>query len=76
MLFRSSTAEALGALLPEAAIAAIGENGENAVEADPADATADDAKPARTKGGKPAHKAPARKPATRSRRPAKPKADA
>ncbi|WP_305823028.1 NYN domain-containing protein [Massilia brevitalea] len=71
-----AAAEALGALLPEAAIPAIGENGDNAVEADPADATADDAKPARTKGGKPAHKAPARKPATRSRRPAKPKADA
>jgi len=71
-----AAAEALGALLPEAAIAAIGENGDNAVEANPAGATADDAKPARTKGGKPAHKAPARKPATRSRRPAKPKADA
>ena len=70
-----AAAEALGALLPEAAIPAIGENGDNAVEANQADATADGAKPARKKGAKPAHKAPARKPATRSRRPAKPKAD-
>lgn len=70
-----AAAEALGALLPEAAIPAIGENGDNAVEANQADATADGAKPARKKSAKPAHKAPARKPATRSRRPAKPKAD-
>ena len=70
-----AAAEALGALLPEAAIPAIGENGDNAVEANQADATADGAKPARKKGAKPAHKAPARKPATRSRRPSKPKAD-
>jgi len=40
------------------------------VEADEADG----AKPARKKSAKPAHKAPARKPAARSRRPAKPKA--
>lgn len=74
-----AAAEALGALLPEAAIPAIGENGDNAVEADPAEGLAEagteGAKPARKKAAKPAHKAPARKPATRSRRPAKPKAD-
>jgi len=66
-----AAAEALGALLPEAANATIGENEGNAVEADEAEG----AKPARKKAAKPAHKAPARKPATRSRRPAKPKAD-
>jgi len=65
-----AAAEALGALLPEAANATIGENEGNAVEADEADG----AKPARKKSAKPAHKAPARKPAARSRRPAKPKA--
>ncbi len=70
-----AAAEALGALLPEAAIPAIGENEANAVEADAGEGEADSAKPARKKSAKPAHKAPARKPATRSRRPAKPKAE-
>jgi len=65
-----AAAEALGALLPEAGIPAIGENEGNAVEAED-----DGAKPARKKTAKSPHKAPARKPAARSRRPAKPKAD-
>ncbi|MEW6022627.1 MAG: NYN domain-containing protein [Pseudomonadota bacterium] len=70
-----AAAEALGALLPEAANRAIGENEDHAVEADAGDGAADSAKPARKKSAKPAHKAPARKPAARSRRPAKPKAE-
>ncbi len=70
-----AAAEALGALLPEAANRAIGENEDHAVEAEAGEGAADSAKPARKKSAKPAHKAPARKPATRSRRPAKPKAE-
>jgi len=66
-----AAAAALGALLPEAGNGAIGENGDDAVDADVAEGD----KPARKKTVKPAHKAPARKPATRSRRPAKPKAE-
>jgi len=70
-----AAAEALGALLPEAANRVIGENEDHAVEAEAGDGAADSAKPARKKSAKPAHKAPARKPAARSRRPAKPKAE-
>jgi hypothetical protein len=61
--------------LPEAANRVIGENEDHAVEAEAGDGAADSAKPARKKSAKPAHKAPARKPAARSRRPAKPKAE-
>ncbi|MBQ5950468.1 hypothetical protein KBW98_23515, partial [Massilia sp. ST3] len=46
-----------------------------AADATPAEeGEADAAKPARKKSTRPAHKAPARKPAARGRRPAKPKA--
>ena len=70
-----AAAEALGALVPEAAFPPIGENENNAADESTADDTASGAdKPARKKTAKPAHKAPARKPAARSRRPAKPKA--
>ena len=69
-----AAAEALGALVPEAAFPPIGENGNNAADESAAGETVSgDEKPARKKAAKPAHKAPARKPATRSRRPAKPK---
>ena len=70
-----AAAEALGALLPEAAFPPIGENENNAADesaAGEAESAAD--KSGRKKTAKPAHKAPARKSATRSRRPAKPKA--
>ena len=70
-----AAAEALGALVPEAGFPPIGENEVNAAGEGAAGEAGD--QPARKKnakpGAKPAHKAPARKPATRSRRPAKPK---
>ena len=71
-----AAAEALGALVPEAAFPPIGENGNNAADEVIGEPAGADDKPGRKKAAKPAHKAPARKPATRSRRPAKPKAAA
>ena len=70
-----AAAEALGALVPEAAFPPIGENVDNAADESMAgDAVSGADQAGRKKSAKPAHKAPARKPATRSRRPAKPKA--
>lgn len=68
-----AAAEALGALVPEADFPPIGENEVNAADEGAMGEQGAD-KPARKKTAKPAHKAPARKPAARSRRPAKPKA--